>query len=259
MTTHRGSYNAPRPEDVGTFHSRMTARGGGIAKPSRFLVQVNPPRFPKRQYLKFPEEQFRLRDLTFQCESAELPGRTIATSDVQIAGPSFKQPYGTNYSDITLTFLCTNDMYEKKIFDDWLNYINNIQNFTFTYRDEYATTINIFQYDEGGDTQSGPAVTYGAQLLDAWPIAVNQLSLAWGEDSIHRLGVTFAYTYYRPIGGINAPVPIPFHPMSSITGAVGHAARDIQNAAFGTVNGFINRTVNGAFTGLSGFLGSFFS
>jgi hypothetical protein len=248
--TIRGSFNAPRPEDVGAFWQRMTSRGGGIAKPSRFLVQIAPPRFPDSRNLRFPEARLRLRDLTFQCESAELPGRTISTSDVQIAGPSFKQPYGTQYSDITLTFLCTNDMYEKKIFDDWLNYINNTDNFTFAYRDEYATTINIFQYDEGGDSSPWPAVTYGAQLIDAWPIGINQMSLAWGEDSVHRLGITFAYTYYKPISGINAPIPIPIGPYQSITGALGSATRSVQNAVFG---------IQGAITGLGGFLGSFFS
>ena len=242
--TNRSSSNAPRPEDVGSFWNRITSRGGGPSKPSRFLIQINPPSFPQRGYLNNPQDMNRLRDLTFQCEATELPGRSLSTSDVQIAGPTFKLPYGSAYQDITFTFICTNDMYEKRIFDDWLNYINNIDNFTFNYRDEYATTIGIFQYDEGGDVSKWPAVTYGVQLIDAYPIAINQLSLAWGEDSVHRLGITFAYTYYRPIGQLNAPVPLP--DLGSLTGSIS------------SISSLLSGSINGAFSGFSGFLSGLF-
>jgi hypothetical protein len=53
------------------------------------------------------------RYLALQCESAELPGRTTATADVKIYGPTFKVPYQTQYTDTTLTFLCTNDFFER--------------------------------------------------------------------------------------------------------------------------------------------------
>ena len=60
------------------------------------------------------------RYLSLQCESAELPGRNIGTADVKIYGPSFKVPTSTSYNDMNLTFLCTNDFYERKLFDKWL-------------------------------------------------------------------------------------------------------------------------------------------
>jgi len=259
MTT-RATVNAPRPDDVGTFWNRMTAKGGGPAKPSKFLIQINTPRFggSTQGRITDPAAMNRLKDLTFQCESAELPGRSIMTADLQTAGPSIKLPYGSAYQDMTLTFLCTNDMYEKRIFDDWLNFISSRDNATMAYREDYATTIGIFQYDEGGDSRPWPAVTYGAILIDAYPIAVNQLSLAWGEDSVHRLGVTFAYSEYKPIFAINAPRP--FSDIGALTGA------------FSSVGGIVNQTLqgvndvrsalrqaSGAVTGLATFLGSFFA
>ena len=51
------------------------------------------------------------RYLALQCESAELPGKTLATADVKVYGPTFKVPYQTQYSDMNLTFLCTNEFY----------------------------------------------------------------------------------------------------------------------------------------------------
>lgn len=256
--TNRASINAPRPEDIGSFWNRITSRGGGPAKTSRFLVQIMSPSFPDKSKLNFPEEQRRLQDLTFQCETAEMPGRTIATNDIQISGPTYKLPYGTTYSDITLNFICTNDMYERKIFDDWLNYISNTRNFLTTFREDYVSSIYVFQYDEGGDRSMSPAVTFGVQLVDAYPIIIAPMQLAWAEDSIQRLSVTFAYTYYRPLNAFAAPKPIPY----SVLGGLGSASGVLgtfQNALAGEATGIINRSLNGALTGFSGFLGSFFA
>jgi hypothetical protein len=259
MTTNKASINAPRPEDVGAFWSRITNRGGGPAKTSRFLIQIaSRPRFPDSWKLNFPQEMNRLSDLTFQCDTAEIPGRSIATNDIQIGGPTIKLPYGSTYSDMTLNFICTNDMYERKIFDDWLNYINNVTNFTISFREDYTTSIYIFQYDEGGDQSMSPAVTFGVELIEAYPIAINPMQLAWAEDSVHRLGVTFAYTYYRPLSSLTAPRGIP----SSVLAGLGSASgvlSTFQNALVGEATGIINRSLNGALTGFSSFLGSFFS
>lgn len=208
-STQKSSINAPRPEDIGSFWTRMTTKGGGVAKVSRFLIQIMPPPFPRKERLNFPEVQERMRDLTFQCEAAELPGRNISTNDITLAGPTIKLPYGSNYGDITLNFICTNDMYERKLFDDWLNYINNTQNFMTTFREDYATSVYIFQYDEGGDRAREPSVTFGVELVEAYPITINSMGLTWGDESIHKLGVTFAYTYYRPLASLTAPVRVP--------------------------------------------------
>ena len=34
-------------------------------------------------------------------------------------------------------------------------------------------------------------------MVDAFPIAVNQLDLDWSSDSYHKLTVVFAYTYWQ--------------------------------------------------------------
>ena len=60
------------------------------------------------------------RYLALQCENAELPGRTLETADARIYGPSFKVPYRMQYSDTNLTFICTNDFYERKLFERWM-------------------------------------------------------------------------------------------------------------------------------------------
>jgi hypothetical protein len=137
------------------------------------------------------------RYLALQCESAELPGRTTATADVKIYGPSFKVPYQSQYTDTTLTFLCTNDFYERKLFDRWMEAIhpsdtNNVR-FPKGQQSRYLTNIKIIQYDEFIKR------IFAVELIDAFPIGIAPQQLSWGEEGFHRLSIQFAYQRYRPV------------------------------------------------------------
>ena len=137
------------------------------------------------------------RYLSLQCESAELPGRTIGTADVKIYGPTFKVPTSTLYNDMTLTFLCTNDFYERKLFDKWLESIHpsDTNNFRFPKGEKsgYLTNITVIQYDDFIKQ------IYAVKLIDAFPIAIAPQALSWGEDGFHRLSITFAYQRFEPV------------------------------------------------------------
>jgi len=137
------------------------------------------------------------RYLALQCESAELPGKTLATADVKIYGPTFKVPYQTQYADTNLTFLCTNDFYERKLFDRWMEAImpsdtNNLR-FPKGQQSRYLTNIKIIQYDDFIKQ------IYAVELMDAFPVGVAPQTLSWSEDGFHRLSISFAYQKYRPI------------------------------------------------------------
>jgi len=137
------------------------------------------------------------RYLALQCENAELPGRTTATADVKIYGPSFKVPYQTQYGDTSLTFLCTNDFFERKLFERWMECIhpsdtNNVR-YAKGAKSRYLTNIKIIQYDEFIKQ------IFAVELLDAFPIGIAPQSLSWSEEGFHRLSIQFAYQKYRPI------------------------------------------------------------
>lgn len=204
----------------------------GLAKPSRFEVILPIPPYINQfvgnsiieKILNFPNSIFSdvsnaigsafgrqgesdeysktsnsslTRYLALQCESAELPGRTTATADVKIYGPTFKVPYQTQYTDTTLTFLCTNDFYERKLFDRWMEAIhpsdtNNLR-FPKGQQSRYLTNIKIIQYDEFIKR------IFAVELIDAFPIGIAPQQLSWGEDGFHRLSIQFAYQRYRPV------------------------------------------------------------
>ncbi len=155
-----------------------------VARPNRFDVIVPVP-IGLVPYIGLT------RTLNLRCEAAELPGRTIATTNMKIYGVEEKFPYMTSYSDISLTFIVGDKMKEKKLFDAWLNWINPSYSYDIKYKADYTAIIRINQYDVSNKN------TYSVDLMDAFPVAVNPLSLDWQSDGYHKLTVTFAYTNWR--------------------------------------------------------------
>lgn len=137
------------------------------------------------------------RYLAMQCESAEIPGTSLITADVKIYGPTFKIPYQKQFSDMNMTFICTNDFYEKKLFDTWIEAImpldtNNLR-FPKGESTGYMTDITIMQYDEFIKQ------IYAVKLIDAFPISVAAMPLSWAEESFHRVTVSFSYRKFETI------------------------------------------------------------
>jgi hypothetical protein len=139
------------------------------------------------------------RYLALQCESAELPGRELITTDVKIYGPTFKVPYQTQYNQLALNFVCTNEFYERKLFDRWLDAImpSDTNNLRFPKGGNtgtgYMTNIKVIQYDDFIKQ------IYAVEMIDAYPISIAAQPLSWSEEGFHRLTVQFAYQKYRVV------------------------------------------------------------
>lgn len=156
-----------------------------IARTSRFDVQVNVPVV----LLPFVKTS---RRLSFRCQTADLPGRTLATTERKIGtAPARKIPYHSTYNESNLTFLVSDDMSEKILFESWLEAINPTTTYNFNYPANYVADIIITQYD----LQNKPS--YQVVLEDAYPITVNQLDLDWSNEGAHKLSVVFAYTRWQ--------------------------------------------------------------
>ena len=208
------------------FLSHMRSKDGP-AKPSRFEVVIPLPKYISdfvpnniiENLLNLPNAIFSTvtdaigsalgqspvganstlsRYLALQCEAAELPGKSLDTADVKIYGQPFKVPYQVQQTaDTSLTFICTNDFYERKMFDRWMEAIvppdtNNVR-FPKSNSSRYLTNIRIIQYDDV------VRQIFAVELIDAFPVAIAPQALSWQDDGFHRLSVSFAYQRYRPI------------------------------------------------------------
>jgi hypothetical protein len=168
--------------------SFITSIKGDLARPYNFDVQI-----PFIEKLA-PKYGGTIKDLTFRCESAQLPSRTLQTTQRKIYSISEQHPVATSYNTFDATFIVSDDMMEKKFFDEWMEYINPTKTFNVAYKDDYCGDLIVSQYDNIGNIQ------YSIMLIDAFPIVVNQLDLNWGNvSSTHKLSVVFAYYYWIDI------------------------------------------------------------
>ena len=170
---------------AGTINDFRSSFDIDLAKPSRFDVTIPIP-------LSLGFLISSARSLSFRCESAQLPGRTFETATKKMgSAPVEYFPYHTNYQMSTMTFIVTSDMNEKVFFDSWMELINPTTDYNFQYKNNYAVDISVNQYN--GQNK----LTYSCNLVEAFPIDVNQLDLDWSNQDRHKLTIVFAYTRWQ--------------------------------------------------------------
>lgn len=179
---------------INSFTSTMDNHSG-FARPDRFFAQFAIP--------LVLQTGVNLQDLTYQCHSSEIPGVTLHTNAYRTYGPVKAIPTIKIYNEITFSLYCTNDFYEKPLFDSWINFINPIeQGQDFRYKDEYVTTITVNQLNL---ISSIPI--YTVQLIRAFPIAVYPIALRWANmNTTHSLDVTFVYERYDTTSLTSTPL-----------------------------------------------------
>lgn len=157
-----------------------------LARTNRFDVLINAPERLRKYFNDMP------RILSLRCEIAQLPIRNISVVEQKFGNnPVEKHANMTNYSDMELTFIVSENMQEKYFFDTWLELVSPTGTFNPEYKDVYTAPITITQYDLRN------RVSYAVELVDAFPISTSQLDLSWDNDSTHKLTVNFAYTYWK--------------------------------------------------------------
>ena len=179
--------------------SNLRAKLGAIARPNNFSVSLQTPSFTQGGSIRTdkPNQADIQSTFEFRCEKAELPGRTIATSEDMGSGPTIKLGYDMTYNDIQLSIICAADMKERKFFEKWMDYIvkpwGSPDAGTVAYYRDYAqgNTLFVSQLDDFGATK----LTY--ECRDVYPIALTPMNATWEETNTYqRFGVTLAYRHH---------------------------------------------------------------
>ena len=154
--------------------------------------------------------------LSFQIESAVLPGYQINTVEQQIHGAPFTSVATAMFEPLQLSIICAGDLWERKFIEDWMEIalprqpFDSIRNdadsavwfnpdrwqnarspFTAGYRDAYCTTIQIVHFHDTGV----PIARY--KFIEAFPTVMASQPVNWGDDGILRLQVSFNYRTYE--------------------------------------------------------------
>jgi len=139
--------------------------------------------------------------------SAEIPGRTLSTTEYRVYGPLRKMAYASTYTDTRVEFLCTEGLKEKRFFENWQDRAtgtmadapraferNNVSGGKYNagYYDDYAKgTITIQLYNEGG--MHGMATH---KFHEVYPIGIAPMAVTWDSADLIKLAVTFAFRDY---------------------------------------------------------------
>ena len=166
------------------------AKHDDFAKTSKFDVRVTAP----------SGLGLDASDLRFQCETTELPGYTVNTVDGRYYGVANPVASFPTFADLTLTFVCSGDFWEKKLFDKWINLVIPINNYNPNYKDTYTSPkITINQFSESENSNNTASIIYNVSFFEAFPTAIAPMNMNWADDGIHRLVVTFRYEYLMQI------------------------------------------------------------
>lgn len=173
------------------------------------------------------------REMRYRAESVDIPGRNFTVTDHKFTnmGPFNRVPISQTYTDVTVSFILSEDFREKDYFEYWqesimntgayegnqasvanetarteaeTNMINGVtgagysemyssSKFMNKYFDDYIGRVEIRQYGAGGDLRSIHT------LQEAYPISIAPISMSWADDNIARLQVTFAYRNYKVV------------------------------------------------------------
>ena len=170
---------------AGSINQFVSSFAKELARPSRFDVTIPVP-IPLIPY------RATARNLSLRCETTELPSRSFSTADQKFGtNPIEKHAYQSNYNELTMTFIVSDDMSEKIFFDAWMELINPTTDFNMQYKNNYAVDLSINQYDVSN------SLTYAAVLREAYPLAINQLDMDWSNEGYHKLAIVFAYKQWN--------------------------------------------------------------
>lgn len=143
------------------------------------------------------------QQVSFLAESLSLPGRSFLTSEQKLYGVLRKMPYGVQYEDIDITFICTNSMIERNFFNVWHQYIMDTESQYMHYYQDYVGRITI-QKINNNDSKSDILSDLTSNVIDmlntytlhdAYPISIQSQNLSYVDgDEYLKLTVTFTYS-----------------------------------------------------------------
>lgn len=189
----------------------MISKKGGVAPLNRFNVIFRPP---TQALLNINLETIVAsalsgtaniknlindpRDISLLCESVTLPSREISTLDSMQGLQQNKFPYTFIDSDVSMTFMITNDYYIRLLFDAWMKTVFDVEKYQAGYKNDYAVDIVIQHLNQKN------IPIYGVKLEKAFPISISGLELSNDATGYAKLTVNFAYDKFKPEGPVSS-------------------------------------------------------
>ena len=164
----------------------------GYAVPNRFEVLIFSPVARSLHGAKTDES----RKVSLRCESINLPGRNLNTlTDSNTYGPTREIVDGVTYAeDITMTFLASSELDERRFFEEWQEQAFNEHTWNIKYYEDYVSTVEIYLLDKKDKRR------YGIRLVEAFPKTINATELNQATNNvIIKTSVSFSFRYWQSL------------------------------------------------------------
>ena len=170
--------------DVGKFSSMISSEG--LASPNKFEVQF--------RSIPGATNGGELKQLSIMCDQVSLAGRDVqAVLDLQYGIRRQVVYNAPAYTPLSLSFLCTENMKEKKALDAWNNLCVNISNgFTVGYYNDYVGELTVHVLNRSGNKR-----TYSMKYHEVYPKTVTAIELNHGTtNATLRVTTEMQYAYW---------------------------------------------------------------
>lgn len=165
-----------------------------FARPNKYLVSFALPdklaSFILATEPKLTKERLKL--INFNCSRIASPERRLEASDVSNSAHESRIAIaGEMRPPIQLGFICHSDMYEKYLFDLWLEFILHHKQRTMMFQCDYVTDIVITQLDQKHDSR------YEITLRECFPIQVAAFNYDYQPTNAPIvIDVTFSFSNF---------------------------------------------------------------
>ena len=170
---------------VANFSSKIAS--SGLASPNKFEVVFT--RIPIEVKGVDPTTQ-----LSIMCDQCSLAGRDVqAVLDLQYGIRRQVVYNAPAYTPLSLSFICTDNMNEKRILDVWNNKcVDTTGNFHVAYYNDYIGHLDVYVLD-----RSGKHRTYHMHYHEVYPKTVTAVELNHGTtNAALRVTAEIQYAYW---------------------------------------------------------------
>ena len=168
---------------VANFSSQISSHG--LASPNKFEVifSVIPG-----------AEAHEKKQLNLMCDQVSLAGRDVqAVLDLQYGIRRQVVYNAPAYTPLSVSFICTDNMEEKRILDKWNNKcVNTTKGFDVAYYDDYVGHLDVYVLDRSGKNR-----TYHMHYHEVYPKTVTAIELNHGTtNAALRVTAEIQYAYW---------------------------------------------------------------
>ncbi len=228
-------------------------QGEGLARPSRYLVVIQPPKRIVEESVD-ADQGFDIegnepggslndlqsnemkRNVGMMCQQITMPSRDIATAENRQYGPGRLMPYAYKFSgSVEASFYGDKFLRQRAFFETWQKKIMNINTHHMDYYDNYVGSMDIFQLGSFDAENDRDRVTYAVRLYEVYPQTIGSYDYSYGSTNTQ----------------VNVPITLNFRTWKNLTidqvngASVGSSFGEVPTIKagkdFGLFGGILNR------------------